>query len=275
LFFLISGFYSFYTDNNKALNKYKTRIIRLLYLSIISNIMYFVFFLITKYDFNIISYLTKLLSSGNIFKLIILNLTPTAGPLWFIQALLYCYILVYIISKCNMLKYVNKLYVYIPILLISSIMLGEMSHLINLKINIEIYRNFLFMGLPFFLSGYLIHEYENKIKNMISNNFILYSIIPCCLLIILETIATGKSDIYIGTIILTILIFIWAVKNPDTLNIGVLEWIGGKLYVYMYILHYMVIKLLEHTINLNFLNSIIYFIITAILSIIVYFILDY
>lgn len=97
------------------------------------------------------------------------------------------------------------------------------------------------MGLPFFTLGYLIHDKKDILTEKISNSFLIAFGIFGLLLTILEVIVVGKLDVYIGTIIFSVCIFIWCVKNPDTLNFKINEFIGEKLYILIYILHLMVL----------------------------------
>ena len=79
------------------------------------------------------------------------------------------------------------------------------------------------MGLPFFTLGYLIHDKKDILTEKISNSFLIAFGIFGLLLTILKVIVVGKLDVYIGTIIVSVCIFIWCVKNPDTLNFKITE----------------------------------------------------
>lgn len=148
LFFVISGYFSFYPNLERSLDKYKTRAYRLIKLLISSMILYFIFyvFVIRYHSFYYSIYSITL---GQIFNALIFN-AYTYGPhLWFIGSLIYCYIFYYILGRFKF-DY-RKLYVLVPILLVSCLMLGEFAAFIGFKhIPITYYRNFLFMGLPFF-----------------------------------------------------------------------------------------------------------------------------
>ena len=275
-FFLISGFYSFFENDKKAIEKYKLRIIRLIKLFIIANLLYFVFNIITL-NLNWLEYLISIFTLKAIINLIIFNQSPIVQHLWFIGALIYCYILYYILLKIKLSP--KKLYILIPILLIALTLLGEMSIYHGFKIDIYVYRNFLFTGLPFFTLGYLIHE-----KNInISEKIIIIAFISGLILTLMESQLIGKCELFIGVIIFTIALFIWCVQFPHRLNFKILGWIGGKLYALMYILHIMVVKLfLQNNISLNYFNQylhinwlyfnpILIFIITALISAILYY----
>lgn len=265
VFFLISGFYSYYENNEKALQKYKTRIIRLLKLIIASNIFYII---TTPKFYNLMNYST-IFNFKSILACLIFNLPLIKGHLWFLDALLYCYILVFILSKVKI--NLNKFYFIIPLLLIVNLSLGEISSIIGISIEYFYYRNFIFTGLPFFMIGYLIHDKLDFIENNISNKFILLTLLPICGLTIIES-TYAITDLYLGTILFSTMIFIWCILNPNKLNFKITNLIGGKLYGYIYILHIFVVFTLlkDLSINLGWFNPILVFTVTTILSYLVY-----
>lgn len=270
IFFLISGFYSYYADNSVALNKYKSRLIKLITLFIIASFLYFAYNVFTN-RYADISSLLPLLSLGNIIRYIFFNIAPFGMHLWFLLALIYCYILYYL-----WIDFKGKpdiLYKFIPILLFLFIIMSEFCTIMGISLPSEYYRNFLFMGLPFFTLGYLIHDKEYFIINKFSNLSLIIIGIFGMLLTIVEVLFVGKQDMFIGTIIYTICIFIWCIKNPNTFNFKITDYIGGKLYISMYVLHLIVVFMILPQ-NLGYLGPVICFIITAIISAIINFILE-
>lgn len=279
IFFLISGFYSFYTDDSNALNTYKRRSNKLIKLLLIASVLYFVYMAFAKFP----DLLLKL-NLNALLDLIIFNVTPFGFHLWFILALIFCYLLYYTLIKLQIKP--NTLYKYIPILILFSLVLGEFFMLIfvevyakgNISESIELsfltfkyYRNFLFTGLPFFTLGYLIHDKKDILIKNLSNSLLIALGIFGLLLTFLEVLVVGKVDVYIGSIIFAVCAFIWCVKNPNTLNFKITEFIGGKLYGLIYILHLMILWIINP--QFGYLNPIICFIPTTIICAIIYFIL--
>lgn len=267
-FFLVSGYFSFFDNNrSKAIEKYKVRTLHLVKLLIVANIIYFIFYNIIR-DFSI-EKIMSLFYLNHIYEYIIFNVSPTGGHLWFIQALIYCYILFYVLAKLDINA--NKLYKYVPILLLLCLVFGEFSHLTSNPYPYYFNRSFLFTGLPFFCFGYLIHDKEYRLKD-ISDKFIIYTIILGIFLSALEFLTVGTVEMYFGTILIAIMIFIYCVKYPLKLDYKVTGWIGGKLYTPMYLLHlipYWAI-VVDYT-TLSFISPFIVFFITIFLSLIVYF----
>lgn len=240
VFFLISGFYSYYENNSKAIQKYKTRSIKLIKLIIISNLLYFIASVVVTNNLFTLNYQVIL---DSITRFLVFNL-GTYGHLWFLGALLYCYILFIILLKLNVKP--KKLYKFIPLLLLSNIILGEVLKCNGIVLPCEYYRNFLFTGLPFFMLGYLIHDKYNEIIPKISNKQIAFSLIFIISLFMIEGLIVNMwVDLYVGSIFLSLLLFIYCVKNPKTLNLKVIGWIGGNLYAYIYILHPLVIRFIK------------------------------
>lgn len=274
VFFLIAGYFSFYEKKNYAIDKYKARIIRLFKLLVFSNLLYFIYKCITTVHFNIQEYLISFLSYKNLFNIIIFDSTIIGRHLWFIQALLYCYIIIYLLKKYDF--EIKKLYVYIPILLLMSIMIGEFSNLMGFHIDKIITRNFMFTGMPFFILGYLIKDKQDKFTSF-SDRFIITPIILGGLLTILERIVSGDIELYIGQIFVSIMLFIWCIKYPNKLNFKILGFIGGEIYMLMYVLHIIVLDNVYRIFhnNLTYMEPFLVFILTAIVSTILYFTYKY
>ena len=261
-FFLISGFYSLYADKNYAMKKYKARSIRLIYLIIISNVLYIVFFSLTQPDYN----LWSLFNLDSFMDYILFNIAPGAYHLWFLQALLYCYLFFWAITKLNIRP--NRFYVLIPVLLAVNLFLGEFYTLSGNHVHYMYYRNFLFTGLPFFLLGFYIHDRHEMIGEFFSMQASIIFIIASFAVILFElSFITQLVDLSLGSLLLSVALFILCVNNPGA-NVKVVSWIGGNLYTSMYILHLMVIKWINSVVDLSFLGIFmvfVYFICSALL----------
>lgn len=265
VFFLISGFFSYYDDNSIALYKYKARMVKLIKLLIIGNILYFLFEFYTYYSGNLSMVILEKFSLYRIFYYIIYDISPFGTHLWFLFALIYCYLLFYILTKFSISP--RKLYKFIPLLIVVSLFMSEFCKLIGMIFPPEYYRNFLFMGLPFFTLGYYIHDNECKLCKLSNSSAIILAVFGF-LLTILEVSFVGMSEIFVGTIIFIIFVFIWCIKNPNKLYFKITDFIGGKIFASMYILHVLVLMILEKIIQTHLF--IVCFILTAVISTIIY-----
>lgn len=187
-FFMVSGYYSYFKDKNKALNKYKSRTAKLIKLLIISNVIYFIYFLITN-QINFQNLYLSIFNIKNIFNVLFLNVSPTAIHLWFLQALIYCYIIYTVLIKTNE----SNLTKFFPLLLIISLFIGEFSQKLGFTFPPTFYRNFLLMGLPFFTLGYMINDKDGMI-NIFSNLSLSKLLIFSLLLTIFESIILENQN---------------------------------------------------------------------------------
>lgn len=265
IFFLIAGFFSFYPDDSKASDTYRRRTDKLIKMLLIGSILYFLYLAYAK-----LPELLAMLNLDTLFNLIILNATPFGFHLWFVLALIYCYVFYYVLIKFQIKP--NTLYKFIPILIFFSLFVAEFSTKAGISFSIEYYRNFLLMGLPFFTLGYLISDKKDILTEKISNSFLIAFGIFGFLLTILEVLVVGKLDIFSGTVIFSLCVFIWCVKNPDTLDFKITEFIGGKLYGLIYVIHVLVYWIISP--NLGYLNPIAVFITTTIICTIIYLIMN-
>lgn len=160
--------------------------------------------------------------------------------------------------------------------MIACIIFGEVFKIYGIKIDSFIYRNFIFLGLPFFTLGYLINDRQDEIIKKISDRTIVITIILGCVFSVFERLTVGSSNLFIGSILVSLMMFIWCVKYPDKLDFKVIGWIGGKLYTLMYILHPMVIGFVIRHLHIDFgyFNPFMIFMITAVISTIIFYLID-
>ncbi len=164
------------------------------------------------------------------------NQSIYGGALWFLFALLYCYIIFYFVNKVNCYKLA---YILIPVLIFLHIVTrGIIQHfqLVDETLNIAFYRNFIFMGFPFFMLGNLLHKYQQKIVSKITNKKLIALIFIGIMLSCFERLFV-VLELYIGTVIATICIFIFAIKNPKKKIVPIIEKIGDKYSLVIYIMH--------------------------------------
>ncbi|MBR1731679.1 MAG: acyltransferase family protein [Ruminococcus sp.] len=155
-FFLVSGYYFNTSNKNRSMK-------RILKISLISMLFYFVFSLCIGYINNDFSSIINAFSIKRILELIILNEPFFGGHLWFLFALLYCMAIDYFLSK--KIKFINISLIIAPIIVFLVFAVGQTSYNFALwytYIPFEFVRNFIFIGFPFFFFGkviFLKHDY--------------------------------------------------------------------------------------------------------------------
>lgn len=247
MFFITSGF--FFLSNGVMIDaKVVAKIRHILKIIVLSAIFYSVFTIlinIATYDtWSIKSFISEHVTATKIVKLFLTNDPIIYSHLWFLMALIYCYAFSLLMFADN--KRLSCINILAPALLIGYACLQEFGSVLGIQrsiaftgmeSNIYFFNIFLFRALPFFLFGIILRNIEPRISKMHINNFmcILIAILGGVLAII-ERFCIGESQFFVGTYISVAALFIVAINQPDW-NIGILEYIGRELSLYVYILH--------------------------------------
>lgn len=236
IFFIISGYFTFgRTCLNKVLKK---RIISILRIFCWAFALYIASHVIHHKSYYVI-YIIK----PNISSMFLGNNIIPGEHLWYIHAYLYVLIIFWIANKCNL----YKLLLYAtPILIAAGLYLGKYHETITGSNNPLYYsRNFLFMGIPFFLIGTLIKKNETKINQHISKNTAIIGTIIFLITGIIEEYALGlydnTGDLYISNVLMAAAIVILFMKiNCKEENY--ISKVGKNDCLYIYIFHVLFIN---------------------------------
>ncbi len=251
IFFMISGYYYSYI---KERQKEKKQIIKIFKLLMSANLLYFFWSLawtFIKGD-SITAYISNVLSLESIYKFIVFNESPFGGHLWYLGSILYVLLIVFAIE----IKWTRKvLYPLIPILLLTDLVFGKYSVLLfGTTFPYIFVRNFLFVGLPYFLIGDLLNIYKIKIKNskalLLSLLFVVTTFIEKFALVYFDVNADREH--YISTTFLAVCVFLWAnnlnIKDNRKLT-GIICYVGANLSTYIYIIHPIFITIMSAIMN--------------------------
>ena len=246
LFFMITGYYTFYKNPEKTKCILNNRLKKIIKLALICTLLYLILNvfkqLITS---NISNYISSLISYKNIMKLLIFNWTTPfigVGHLWYLFALIYDYLLFKFINKHNLYK---LSYIYSIIAIIVVYMVEVCNYYYKLGFSEIYWRNWLFVGFPFMMLGHLFHKKEdvfvNKSKVFLATVFLLVSLIISFYFI--ETILIKDIlFLYINSLIIDFLIFYISIHNS---NINIFYKLGKYDSGNIYIIHYAVILFLN------------------------------
>jgi len=254
VFFITSGYYAYGKKNEEIIKQIK----KLFAIFYKTTIIYFIFDLFMR-SYGVgwqgaVQYIKEVFNKGNIFWLIIANYTYTAGHLWFILALEYVYIIYYFMRKIKM----DIKWYFVVILLVCFFALLET------KQYLPIYRNYLFFGLPFFFVGGLIKKNYDRIN--LSNKLLWILVVVGVAESITDFYIAGVKEIYIGSIIMSISLFIIAIKNrniPMEKHIEAL--LPTNLYIYLY--HYILVLMFNNFLApIGDIRAIVYIVISVLLA---------
>ncbi len=184
------------------------------------------------------------------------NVNPFQFHLWYLQAYLYVLILVYVCFRVHAESFLK---ITLLLLLGANICLGNYSCILfDKSFGWEITQNFLFMGLPFFMGGYLLKEYESCFERIRQYAPMIALVLAVCSLLEYQLLVRmgekGGGSLYILSILLSVALFLSFSRVGVGVRQRVLAKIGKQDSLYIYIFH----PLIGYTLNgkvTGFLNT--------------------
>lgn len=255
VFFIISGYFLMGEGMISRMWKGSRRILVIL---VYSSIL-FAFVSYARHGFNFGSIIP---SVSKIVKFLLLNDNPWAFHLWYLSAYLYVLLLCIVIDKY---KLWTIAFSAVPFLLVTDLVFGKYSLLIlNREYPYVLVRNFLFVGLPYFLIGAYIKKLGKqtckKVEMLLGGVFLFSftSIVENRLLIVIGL--NPERDHYLSTTFLAVSLFLLFLnrmqEKPTTISI-----MGARDSLYIYIFHpiwiyffYMVVGMMAESKIADFLS---------------------
>ena len=236
LFLMITGYYySRIKEQNKELLQIRKIFRKFVY----ANLLYFLFsfFVVCIKRGSIVLYLNEIIDIKSLIKFIILNSSPFGEHLWYLGAVLYVLLVVLFVEKKRDRK---LLYPFVPLLLMIDLIFGKYSLLFfNQSFSPVLVRNFLFVGMPYFLLGDMICRYKVKINS----KKVVYFFWVFVGTTLTERFLLGKfnlnaaRDHYISTTFLAVTVFLLAVRYERKKIIKIqtsMCFVGEKMSSYIH-----------------------------------------
>lgn len=241
-FFMVSGFFSYYKNKSSLKEKYIRKIKHVFVLFAGGTVLYFLFGIaVALYSGSVIDYFGKIFSIKSILEFLIFNNTSVSEFLWFLPALIYVYFVFYIFEKTGITK---KVYFLIPVLFLAGVLFRESIEFLPeypaIMDNAYVYRNFVFVGLPFFMLGHFIRVNEEKLIKKFSDTILILFMLIGSLEAVAAVLWHAQKSVYIGTFFAVFALFIFAVKNEEKYKFVNIADMGAKYSLYVYILHVMI-----------------------------------
>lgn len=241
VFFMITGY--FYA-NVKEKNGQKQQISKIFKLFLGANLLYFVVSFVKSFfaEGSVGGFFQTCFSFKSLVKFLVFNESPFGGHLWYLGAILYVLVIVFLWEK----KWRRKhLYPLIPVLLLGDLILGKYSVLFFMEdLPVILARNFLFTGLPFFLLGDLLRKYKQKLRVNLQAAFLLIFFFAGLTLVeshfLTSRQLSGSREHYISTIFLAISAFWFASQiriSSKNKPLTAISKLGKNLTTGIYILH--------------------------------------
>ncbi|MGM9589678.1 MAG: acyltransferase [Faecousia sp.] len=251
VFFMITGY--FYVD---AMNRKRepAQMKKIFHLCIFANILYFLWnLLLVCRGGGVKSFFLRMIKPKTLLKFVAFNVSPFGGHLWYLGAILYVLIIVYFLNKVFPKYFSRILFIATPVLLLVMQVLD--NYLLFFSRNDYpdyLVRNFLFMGIPYFTIGFYLRKYKEAIAKF-SENHILH--LSMTLFFAITTMIevrllfpyglTFIKDHYLSTTFLSILVFSAFTSPYWNGKMQFLYHIGRKHSTNIYIIHLMVITVLN------------------------------
>ena len=237
-FFMISGYFCYYEKKNAA-DKIPAKILHILKLFTAAVFFYVVWESLMKLvtGKNLLLWIKELTDIENLKGFLIYNSTsPVRAHLWFLPALIYCYMVDFFIEKWK-LRRIS--YLGIPVLLLMLLWRAEFCRISGRFYHTMEYRNFLFTGMSFYLTGKMLHEYQGKVMQRKPEEVMLFvAAVTGVVVSVFEYCVMGAGEIYAGNVLTIVCLFIWLIlygKNRKFLP--VMEEVGRKYAFPVYLIH--------------------------------------
>ena len=183
-------------------------------------------------------WLESLVSGEHIRQFLLYNnSSQVKWHLWFLPALLYCYLLFALVSRFRIYKVA---YVMIPVLLMIHFGMEEFSPYFGEEFRVMQFRNYLFTGFPFFMLGHLIHGHQKRLEQYFKgkNEIFLYGmIIFGGISSLLEYRYFEKQELFLGSVCMAACLFMIALLKKDAKTSEALVTAGQKYAFFIYLFH--------------------------------------
>ena len=248
LFFIVSGFFLGNIDKN-TISKLDHKICRIFKLSLYATIFYWCWGMILHClllkEISLFTWFKSLVTVKNIVALIVLNSVPVGGHLWFLFALLYSYIILRIVCSAGKSKiiYYCPSILFLTVLIPYVIVLYERITGAEINLPISLFRNWLFIGLPFVSIGVIANKLIDYLRKFKPASYVTISVVGIVLSFIERNFLQKNMDLYFGSIIAVVALFLFVSVNPGN-KLSVLGFIGKRLSTKIYILHYVFVDIL-------------------------------
>jgi len=172
---------------------------------------------------------------------LVLNQSPFMGHLWYLGALLYCYLFYAWLVKGNREE---SVYWLIPLALAGNLILGEGLSVLGRPVSFLLVRNFWLTGLPFFLWGHWFAKKEAQGGLQVPTWYCVAGIALGAVLSMGEMLVSGGVELYVGSILIVSGLFLLALGNPNWGKGWLLTRIGERDSLHIYLWQMIVLDVL-------------------------------
>lgn len=234
LFFLISGYFA-YGREDAVLRRREIHILRL-YVGAVA--VYYLWaairYFLSQRTFAQMG--AELFPDGGrtVSDLLLFNRTAMAPHLWFMGALVYCYLFYRLLARKRLEE---RGYLLIPVLLAANLLLGEGRGLTGIAVPVRWIRSFWLTGFPFFLWGSWFACREKQGGLQLHRGAGMALVAGGMLLSSVECLWSGYDELYVGSILTAGGLFSLALAFADLGKGSLLARIGERDSANIYLWH--------------------------------------
>lgn len=234
IFFMISGYYAYKIEPLNC-KKYLSKKIRsnLNRIIIASGICLVLEYLVYHRDISVIVYFSRLISIKGILRLIFLNDTGRITHLWFLIALLYCHLFLWLIV--SLISNRNKCILVVLICTgVCMLLLCEILPIFNIFIDHCYYRNAILEGIFFYLLGFQFNKFD------LHNKLYLLSVFLGFIVYIIEYIILGEVELSVGISLIAVGVFLFGIEYSECIQNKIVIGLGRNCSFAIYVIHWYV-----------------------------------
>lgn len=253
-FYLISG-YACYGEPEKMCPKIKKRLLRNGIITVLAVAWALAFsYYAMKMEHLDIMWKMELKKPVTYVRIILLgDLEFFYGShLWFMVALLYCYVIFYILVRFRLKKVI---YVLTPIFLLARIVVETYVNSFS-GVSWHWSANALIGGLPMMLLGYVIADKKEKLVKIPTWILIVGIVLSAGAVFAAMCFKVGKLNVFQPfNILCSSLVLILGAKKPHWSIVKPISYLGRKDSLYIYLFHFYIIMVMYEVMNGMHLSS--------------------
>ena len=247
-FYIITGYACWGTDKELMCRKILKRLKRNGIITVITLAVYFSFsYFYLTHNHSIYLLKSALRHPATYFRMIFLGDFELiyGTPLWFMIALLYCYIIFYVIVRFDLKKLV---YIMTIPLLVLRIVVD--TYVNSYPVSWHLSGNLLVGALPMVCLGYVIADQKERLKEIKNWKLILCSILSTLAMFVTVLFYIGRWNISQPfKILCAASIFVYGINNPDRHICKLIEKCARQDTLLIYLSHFLIIILLTDLIH--------------------------
>jgi peptidoglycan/LPS O-acetylase OafA/YrhL len=223
---------NFYDCNETDIKRRWLKILKIFAYGYLSFVIYYILLQIASGG-SVLEWIMANYNAKTIIKYIVFCTIDFAIPLWYLIAMIETYMFWYFVVKYGKEHSIVKL---LPALFLFRIVLTMVCETNDFAWFWKI--NFVSCALTWFTLGYYLHGMgSDMVKNVSGRYLTIIAILGCTVMLIPIVFNTQVKFSCIGVVLYSVSLFALALKNYDKSICGLIDFIGDKLSLNVYIFH--------------------------------------